>query len=285
MTTTEPHPALAHRCPFCHVVPGQPCRTHRGRGAEIDRLHSQRVAIVNDWMRKRRTPIEQTALCCECGHARTVKNTYWFSYKDENRSCDTMDHPLGWRVTGTLKCSNCGTKTRHALLREDDKYRDNMERQQYVALGGMPLDDREDVERLRNEYRAHLPRNPNLRHFFNTAAADEARSRGETQMPALCGDIRPVPRSLSGTSSSDQVQPDRIDWDTEFEDPNTGLWWVDMDCVNCLRITNERRRARRREDLEYLLAWFAANPDRIDDKYVDELWGHLERMAEPLREK
>ena len=60
-----------------------------------------------------------------------------------------MDHPLGWRVTGTLKCSNCGTKTRHALLREDDKYRNSMERQQYVALGGMPQDDSEDVERLR----------------------------------------------------------------------------------------------------------------------------------------
>ncbi len=104
-------------------------------------------------------------------------------------------------------------------------------------------------------------------------------------MLALCGDIRPVPRSFSGKPSSDQVQADRIDWDTEFEDPDTGLWWVDMDCVNCLRITNERRRTRRREDLEYLLAWFAANPDRIEDKDIDELWGHLERLAELLREK
>ncbi|GLP83585.1 hypothetical protein TUM20984_50050 [Mycobacterium antarcticum] len=84
-------------------------------------------------------------------------------------------------------------------------------------------------------------------------------------MLALCGDTTTVPRG-EWSKRSDKPGPvasDRIDWDTEFEDPETGGWWVDMDCVNCLRVTNEQRAARERERLEWLLMYFAARPDLI----------------------
>ena len=61
------------------------------------------------------------ALCCECGNLRTVSGNYSLPH-DANRTheSDPGDH-RGWRVTGTLKCAVCVTKTRHALLRDDDK--------------------------------------------------------------------------------------------------------------------------------------------------------------------
>lgn len=64
-------------------------------------------------------------------------------YIDDNYSGECDDNPRGWRVTGTLKCSLCKTKTRHALLRRDeDEFRDWAE---------LPLDERRRriVERYR----------------------------------------------------------------------------------------------------------------------------------------
>jgi hypothetical protein len=58
------------------------------------------------------------ALCCECGNLRTVSAKYKAPRSDDNRSLECYDDPRGWRVTCTLKCSVCGTKTRHAMLRD-----------------------------------------------------------------------------------------------------------------------------------------------------------------------
>jgi hypothetical protein len=61
------------------------------------------------------------ALCCECANLRTVSANYSLPH-DANRSYERdPDDKRGWRVTGTLKCAVCVTKTRHALLRDDDK--------------------------------------------------------------------------------------------------------------------------------------------------------------------
>jgi hypothetical protein len=57
------------------------------------------------------------ALCCECGNLRTVSANHR-SRNDDNRSGECVDDPRGWRCTGTLRCSECGSKTRHALLRD-----------------------------------------------------------------------------------------------------------------------------------------------------------------------
>jgi hypothetical protein len=66
------------------------------------------------------------ALCCECGNLRTVSANYG-PPRDGNHSVEGCADPRGWRVTGTLKCSICKVKTRHALLRDGDKRRDSAE--------------------------------------------------------------------------------------------------------------------------------------------------------------
>lgn len=75
------------------------------------------------------------ALCCECGNLRSVAATY-NAPRDDNRTDETSDRDgRGWRCTATLKCSNCGNKTRHALIREDnDEYRDVAELRDYERL-------------------------------------------------------------------------------------------------------------------------------------------------------
>lgn len=80
------------------------------------------------------------------------------------------------------------------------------------------------------------------------------------------------------------VEPDEFH-DVEYEDENTGLWWVDMVCVNCLRVTNEQRQTRRRQHLESLLAWSARHPEKIADNDVDVLLDVLGPLAQTLREK
>jgi hypothetical protein len=73
------------------------------------------------------------ALCCECGNLRTVSAKYR-PRNDDNRSGECDDDPRGWRVTGTFKCSVCGTATRHAQLRDAcGEYRDHAERRRRIA--------------------------------------------------------------------------------------------------------------------------------------------------------
>jgi hypothetical protein len=195
-------------------------------------------------------------------------------------------HPRGWRATQTLKCTECGHSTRHAMLNPgDSRWRYGDERLQRLALGDSPNDieySADFLQRLRKEYRnLPFPRNPNLHHWYNKANAEAALERGETHMEALCGDLGTIPKSWSERSSkTGPVAPGRVDWDTEFEDTNTGEWWVDMDCVNCLRVTNERRLARQRRQLERLLAWFATHPENIPDVQVDEVVDVLEQFLE-----
>ena len=66
--------------------------------------------------------------------------------------------------------------------------------------------------------------------------------------------------------------------DMEYEDPETGLWWQEMDCVDCYRVFNEEIRRWRRQRLEYTLMWLAARPESIEDAEVDSVLEYLERL-------
>lgn len=286
--------ALKHRCPFCHADPGQPCRTHRGRGREVDWPHSRRIALSRPAPDAReQAPRRTNALCCVCGNLRTVSTDYR-RVQDPNFSYNGHNHCEGWRMTQSLKCDACGEPTRHAILIEEDgrygRHRDYDEIRQRYVLGGDWPDERyaPDRERMRAEYFAMFPRNPKLRHRYYLADASESRAAGETRMKALCGADMGVPTEACDnapekTPEGELHKPDRIDWDTEFEDAETGLWWVDMQCVDCLRVSNDSRRERMRERLQTLLAFFALDHGRIPDDGVGTLVEHLEKLFERVK--
>jgi hypothetical protein len=277
MTTTEPHPALQHRCPFCGAAPNQPCRAHRGTGVETD-LHIKRIALVDDWVRRnqdRRRETEQ-ALCCECGSLRTCK-------QPRNYVAERADLQTWHRMTGDLKCDTCGRITRHALLRRSDEYRDSAEDYQRVALGGEPRSGLVDVDRARREYRLGLPRNPYLKHWRITAEAEAAWDSGEKTVVALCGETITVERDPRSTtlssrgSTGELVEPEEVR-DMEYEDSETGLWWTEMDCVDCLRVANERRLERLRKELLADLLEVSACVQGLGAADVIGLREHIDRL-------
>lgn len=280
--------ALKHRCPFCHADPGQSCRTHRGRGREVDWPHSRRIALNSP---PKQTPRQQ-ALCCECGEVRTVSVDHYKAADPNRAGGGVFDDPRGWHNTVTLKCSNCGRQTRHAKT-GPGRYGTGIDfaeaYQRYVLTGVWEGKWAPDRAALQAKYFAQFPRNPKLSHRYYLADASECRAAGQTRMKALCGADMGVPteacdKSPEKTPEGELHKPDRIDWDTEFEDAETGLWWVDMQCVDCLRVSNDSRRKKRREQMHWLLAYFVIKEnDLIPDSDVGELVEHLEKLFEQAK--
>lgn len=279
MTTTEPHPAYAHACPFCGAKPQQPCRKHRGVGGPVEWPHSRRLQLVSAFEPSPPLP----ALCCDCGHVRRVHIDYHRRDDPNYSGPSDFTHPHGWRETLTLKCDACRSLTRHARLQVN--HDDLAAVKQEIALGGQirPGWSASTQDRIKIEYRQMpFPRNPKLHHWHYVKEVEEALARGDTHMAAVCGDQTPTPRGNWRESdlkkTYDPVRPDRTDWATEFEDHDTGMWWVDMDCVNCLRVINDQRLAVRRDYLNRILRWLAVNPDAIPDAHVAETIEHLDRL-------
>lgn len=285
MSTTESYPALAHRCPFCSSEPGEPCRTHRGRGTETV-LHSRRIALTVTAAGAPRQPAAHVpALCCVCGTQRTVSADYSRN-RDPNHASSVQGRKAGWRYTQTLKCDGCGQPTRHALLRPGGSWQDIDEAYQRYVLGG-EWDGQypPDRDRLRAEYFAQFPRNPMLRHRFYVERADKLRAEGETHMQAACGATCEIPQSwnTADIGRDELSEPARIDWDTEVEDNDTGMWWLDMDCVDCLRVTNTLQLKRLRKLLLTDLLEMSNAVDSLDAVQVGELREHLARLMDAAR--
>jgi hypothetical protein len=261
MTTTEPD-SLAFDCPFCGAAKGDPCRTHRGRGRELNWPHSRRISLVHHTQEI--PPVR--ALCCECGNSRTCKEPrnkrgYW-------------GHPDWHREIGDLKCSACDRVTAHALLKDEDYgHRDYEEQMQQVALGAeIPKGWNWDADRLRRTYReGHLPRNPYLHHRWWTADRTKARAAGESQVTSLCGEVVVLPESDSEIPPSDDLAAPGEVRDMDYEDTDSRLWWVDMDCVDCLRVSNVKKLARIRNELMRELLHLAARTDDLDASEVTQI--------------
>lgn len=282
--------ALMHRCPFCHSDAGQACRTHKGWGRELDHPHSRRIALTRP-IEERLPAAHVNALCCVCGNMRTVSSDF-SRYQDPNHANSPQGKTEGWRKTETLKCDACGERTRHALLAESDaKWRDIDERQQRIALGGTDPDfswSDEYLARMRAEYFAKFPRNPKLSHRYWIKDADDRRAQGETHVKALCGadmEIPSVDSSKSKRTPYALVEPERIDWDTEFEDPETGMWWVDMECVDCLRLSNEHRRDSAKNRAQQCVDWYLTNLKHLNHSEIEELIAFLEPAAKATSER
>lgn len=295
---STPHPALAYRCPFCHSDPGQQCRAHRGRGHALDRPHSRRIALTRP-AEERRPAAHVNALCCVCGNLRTVSSDY-SRWQDPNHASSAEGTAQGWRRTQSLKCNECGEPTRHALLYPaDGRLRNWDELRQRIALGDpdtstYPMSE-EGIERLRREYREMpFPRNPNLKHRFYIADAQKVWDEGRRDVIALCGEpdtIETDPKTW-GTSKADNNRQRNGGYlvaeqlsDIEYTDLDTGLEWIDMDCVDCCRVANNNRRARRREHMVEWLVWLYAKPERVPDEYVDALIEVFEATQRSTRKK
>jgi hypothetical protein len=99
-------------------------------------------------------------------------------------------------------------------------------------------------------------------------------------MLALCGesiDTPPPERHRRGKPATEPVAPQELT-DTEFEDPETGLWWLDMDCVDCLRVGNRAIAEWQRRRLEHLLLTFLVHPEKVADHQVADVLEYLERI-------
>ncbi|WP_205874432.1 zinc finger domain-containing protein [Mycobacterium camsae] len=281
MRSKTEHPSLTHRCPFCGADPGTPCVTRNG-GRELDWPHSRRIHFAEP---KPQRPKRQ-ALCCVCGHPRTVSGNYFFGSNDENRASGGFgDDPRGWLNTGTLKCVACGCRTRHALLRDPGSaHVDYAEAYQRYALGGQWPDRPEyapDRERLRERYFRQFPRNPNLRHLWWVQDGDKARAAGIREVPTLCGGVH----TLRGESTAARqvikpqyLAPEPVHTD-QYTDHATGESWRDGDCVDCLRVYNDGLLQRTRDDLARLIRWYFVRSDRLDAAEVEELRSFLRASA------
>jgi hypothetical protein len=191
-------------------------------------------------------------------HARNERATY-FGFANWHREL------------GELNCGHCGHSTTHALL-EDPGHRDIHDEMQRVALG-------EDIKgwdsaKLRRQYReGGLPRNPYLSHRWWIADQDKARAAGASQVTALCGELvdLPEPESANVIPRTDELTAPSEVRDMDYEDPETGLWWVDMDCVDCLRVSNVKKLARIRNELMHELLHLAARTDELGAAEVAEI--------------
>ncbi|MDN4520716.1 hypothetical protein QYF68_23285 [Mycolicibacterium austroafricanum] len=213
------------------------------------------------------------ALCCECGSIRTCRRPR--NHKTENY---WLTGPIdrNWhRETGDLKCSECGRITRHAIIHPDkDSFRDHAERLTRIALGTTkdPVSRDESLRgRVQAAYRQGREPNPRLMHRWLAGDSEAAREAGRDYVITFCGEKHQIPNSVVPLSTDKPAMPDPVRWDQEYEDPATGLWWVQMDCVDCLRVSNERRMARRRKVLAEWLAWLLAADSRVPDEHVDTL--------------
>jgi hypothetical protein len=282
---SDDHPALAYRCPFCHAEPGAPCRTHRGRGAEQRRPHTRRRASAKDKPAVVVHPRRQ-ALCCVCGQLRTfgrARNNRWENYWFR-RPIDRDWH----RETGELKCEQCGRVTVHALLHREDagSFRDHAELMQSIALGCTSNRMTEHVasEAKRKYRQADLPRNPYLHHRYWVNEARTAWRAGQREVTALCGEpmalVRDPDANRSDTPSDELITPEEVR-DQEYEDPETGLWWLEMDCVDCLRVSNAERLSKRQRLLALRLSEIslrAAN-GRLDASIINRLLESIEGVG------
>lgn len=218
--------------------------------------------------------VPMQALCCQCGSIRTCRRPR--NHKRENYWLREPVDPNWHRETGELKCAECGRVTTHAIVLPDDILRDHAEKIHLVATGWTfrNLNDH-DRQRIRARYRQGLPRNPYLRHSWWTSDERAAREAGKTHFKAICHAEILVPETTSeerGTSyrHDELVAPNEFH-DVDREDPETGLWWFDIDCVDCLRRSNQMAVDAQRKALTAKLQDVVGKVATLDPQTVAEL--------------
>lgn len=214
------------------------------------------------------------ALCCECGEIRTCRRAR--NRQHENYWLAEPVDPNWHRELGDLKCSNCERVTRHALLvPEEGWWRDHAERLTRIALGAEDYGIPHVQDRIRAAYRQGRQANPLMKHLWPRSETTAARKAGKATVVAYCGETVPLPEKVGHPSpqcGEVLLKPDPVRFDQEYEHPETGTWWVEMDCPDCYRVVNARRAAERRKLLEEWIVWaLRHHSERVPDERVEDL--------------
>lgn len=181
------------------------------------------------------------------------------------------------REVGDLKCEECGRITTHAIiLPADDTWRDHAESIREIATGWVNNRlNEDDYRRIRQAWRQGTPQNPRKRHFWWGSDLDEARAAGQSHFRAICEVEIPVPQMESGegtnTYAGDElVAPDQFH-DVDLEDSETGLWWYEVDCTDCLYHSNVAALNRQRKALQSKIEGLAGKIAYLDAATVAHL--------------
>ena len=222
------------------------------------------------------------ALCCVCGTLRTCRRPR--NHREENYWLRRpVDHD--WhRETGDLKCAECNRVTTHALLHPEGSWaRDHAEAIHRQAIGYhlKTLTD-EGRARIQRAWRVGLPSNPLLRHIGWVSDETKAREAGETHMVAICKAMYPLPKreTKPGTGvDRDVLMKPRAVGDDEYQDPETGLWWSDVTCVDCLLRSNEIAINEQRAKLREKLIEAATTVSKFDPRTIARLLEQFNEAA------
>lgn len=223
------------------------------------------------------------AICCTCGAIRTCQRPR--NHQHENYWLIGQVDRNWHRELGDLKCANCGQVTRHAILHPDgdSSFRDHAERITRIALGGS--DSYTNAypalrDRVRAAYRQGRQANPYLNHMWSASDAEAARKAGKTTVMTYCGEVETIPEKSKSVAAGQLLKPADVRWDDDYEDPETGSWWIEMDCPDCLRFVNDHRMAARRSTVKLGLAWLLHDlANRLPDEHVEALAEVIERVA------
>lgn len=235
----------------------------------------------------------KNALCCVCGAVRSCRRPR--NHKMENYWLAAPVDRNWHRETGDLKCPECGRVTTHAIIHaEKDALRDHAEMMQRVATGNNHGNlNAAQLDAVADKFRQGTPRNPYLRHYWYREVAQEAWDAGRRTVKGLCGEPMPLdrdPRQFHEKCSGEQRWDDDQQFkpmtvrDMEYEDPETGLWWTESDCVDCLRVWHLRLLSQQRKKLGELITLFLADlladnggyPKKFDLRTVNGLIDALE---------
>lgn len=219
--------------------------------------------------------MQKKALCCVCGTIRSCRRPR--NYRRENY---WLSGPIDrdWhRETGDLKCCECGRVTTHAIvLPADDTRRDHAEILHKAATGWVyRATSAEAHQRVQQRWRQGMPRNPYRRHIWWISDEKKARDAGEEFFLTICKERIPVPKRTAAerntsTPTDEFIEP-REFHDVDREDPETGLWWFDVDCVDCLYRANSIALEEQREALKVKLQEVADKITSLDARTVSEL--------------
>jgi hypothetical protein len=209
------------------------------------------------------------ALCCICGTLRTCRRPR--NYRPENRWLYGPVDRDWHRETGDLKCDECGRITTHAIITGDN----HAERIREAATGWVfkCLTDA-DHQRIRQAWRQGIPQNPRKRHLWWAGDRRKAFDAGQSHFLAICKAEIPVPKTLPKSdhiyASDELVAPNRFH-DVDLEDPETGLWWYETDCTDCLYRSNMIALDRQRDELKEKVLDIAGKISKLDARTVAEL--------------